>query len=319
MNVLLSEVGLKDSENSGVGGGTPTVFLGLQPCPLDRVQGRTSCLCCSHSVDRRAAKLRPPSDEVRTENGRNSWNPMASPVAAEVTWSSVPRRSATPSRRPSSASGRSSFPPRSRLAAVAPEEGSGSKHQIVNGLFVERRRFVPVTTTRRLAATLVRGRSNPGEAVELFVEVGARVIGAMGPDEQDPCPRLALKRDDHSVLAPQVPNAQPLQGIRPGDPVAERCAAAPGEVVEEHLVGACRRARSRAACASASGVSRTSTATATAWWTRTARPGPCRGASAPGSQRGRRGRRGNRRPDGGKPRRADPSFCRHDAGRQQGD
>lgn len=140
----------------------------------------------------------------------------------------MPRRSAPPSRRPSPASGRSSLPPRSRLAAVAPEERSSSNHQIANGLFVERRRFVPVTTTRRLAAALVRGRSNPGEAVELFVEVGARVIGAMGPDERDPCPRLALERDDHPVLAPQVPNAQPLQGIRPGDPVAERCAAAPG-------------------------------------------------------------------------------------------
>lgn len=154
----------------------------------------------------------------------------------------MPRRSATPSRRTSPASGRSSLPPRSRLAAVAPEERSGSNHQIVNGLFVQRRRFVPITTTRRLAAALVRGRSNPGEAVELFVDVGARVIGAMGPHEQDPCARLVLERDDHSVLAPQVPNAQPLQGIWPGDPVAERCAAAPGEIIKEHLVGACRRA-----------------------------------------------------------------------------
>jgi hypothetical protein len=30
-----------------VGGGTPTRFGGLQPSPLDRVQGRTSCLCCA--------------------------------------------------------------------------------------------------------------------------------------------------------------------------------------------------------------------------------------------------------------------------------
>jgi hypothetical protein len=78
------------------------------------------------------------------------------------------------------------IPPRSRLAAVAPKERSGSYHQIVDGLFGERRRFVPVTTARRLAAALVRRRSNTGEAVKLFVEVGARVIGAVGPDEQDP-------------------------------------------------------------------------------------------------------------------------------------
>jgi hypothetical protein len=51
-----------------------------------------------------------------------------------------------------------------------------------------------------------------------------------------------VERDDYSALAPQVPDAQSLQGIRPGDPVAERRAPATGEVVEEHLVGACHRA-----------------------------------------------------------------------------
>ncbi|HVA05340.1 MAG TPA: hypothetical protein VNG12_01225, partial [Acidimicrobiales bacterium] len=35
-----------------VGGGTPTRFGGLQPSPLNRVQGRTSCLCRSNRVDR---------------------------------------------------------------------------------------------------------------------------------------------------------------------------------------------------------------------------------------------------------------------------
>jgi hypothetical protein len=34
-----------------VGGGTPTFFGGLQPSPLDRVQGSTSYACCSCSVD----------------------------------------------------------------------------------------------------------------------------------------------------------------------------------------------------------------------------------------------------------------------------
>jgi hypothetical protein len=237
--VAYGEVGLRESENSGVGGGTPTVFLGLQPCPLDRVQGPTSCLCCAHSVDRRASRLRPPSDEVRT---------AAPPGTCGLSRGGLRspgvrcRPSATPNRRPSPALGRSSRPPRSRLAAVAPEERSGSYHQVVDGLFVERRRFVLVTTARRLAAALVRRRSNPGEAVKRFVEVGARVIGAMSTDEQDPCARLALERDDHSVLAPQVLDTQPLQGIRPCDPVAERCATAPGKVIEENLVGACRRA-----------------------------------------------------------------------------
>jgi hypothetical protein len=28
-----------------VGGGTPTGLAGVEPCPLDRVQGRTSCVC----------------------------------------------------------------------------------------------------------------------------------------------------------------------------------------------------------------------------------------------------------------------------------
>ena len=32
--------------------GTPTRFGGFQPSPLDRVQGRTSSLCCAHIVDR---------------------------------------------------------------------------------------------------------------------------------------------------------------------------------------------------------------------------------------------------------------------------
>jgi hypothetical protein len=35
-----------------VGGGTPTLLVGIQPCPLDRVQGRTSCSCCEHTIDR---------------------------------------------------------------------------------------------------------------------------------------------------------------------------------------------------------------------------------------------------------------------------
>jgi hypothetical protein len=63
LHVRYQEVGMKESGSGGVGGGTPTVFLGLQPCPLDRVQGRTSCLCCGHSVDRRASRLRPPGWE----------------------------------------------------------------------------------------------------------------------------------------------------------------------------------------------------------------------------------------------------------------
>ena len=58
LHVLYQEVGLKESGFDRVGGGTPTVFLGFQPCPLDRVQGRTSCLCCAHNIDRRSLKPR---------------------------------------------------------------------------------------------------------------------------------------------------------------------------------------------------------------------------------------------------------------------
>jgi hypothetical protein len=44
LHVLSQEVGLKQSDIVGVGGPTPTCFGGLQPSPLDRVQGRTSYL-----------------------------------------------------------------------------------------------------------------------------------------------------------------------------------------------------------------------------------------------------------------------------------
>jgi hypothetical protein len=44
IHVLYQEVGLKESEFDRVGGGTPTCFGGLQPSPLDRVQGRASCI-----------------------------------------------------------------------------------------------------------------------------------------------------------------------------------------------------------------------------------------------------------------------------------
>jgi hypothetical protein len=40
-----------------VGGGTPTRFSGLQPSPLDRVQGSTSYFCSAHSVDRQGSEL----------------------------------------------------------------------------------------------------------------------------------------------------------------------------------------------------------------------------------------------------------------------
>jgi hypothetical protein len=42
LHVLYQEVGLKEPYFSGVGGGTPTFLGGLQPSPLDRVQGSTS-------------------------------------------------------------------------------------------------------------------------------------------------------------------------------------------------------------------------------------------------------------------------------------
>jgi hypothetical protein len=51
LHVLYQEVGLKESETAGVGGGTPTRFGGFQPSPLDRVQGRTFYFWCGHSVD----------------------------------------------------------------------------------------------------------------------------------------------------------------------------------------------------------------------------------------------------------------------------
>jgi hypothetical protein len=44
IHVRYQEVGLKESGPDRVGGGTPTCFGGLQPSPLDRVQGRTSYL-----------------------------------------------------------------------------------------------------------------------------------------------------------------------------------------------------------------------------------------------------------------------------------
>ena len=58
LHVRYQEVGMKESGSGRVGGGTPTAFLGFQPCPLDRVQGRTSCLCCAHNIDRRSLKPR---------------------------------------------------------------------------------------------------------------------------------------------------------------------------------------------------------------------------------------------------------------------
>lgn len=53
-----------------VGGGTPTRLVGFQPCPLDRVQGRTSWWRCDSQVRRRATsagtcKSRPGSDRQR--------------------------------------------------------------------------------------------------------------------------------------------------------------------------------------------------------------------------------------------------------------
>jgi hypothetical protein len=41
-----------------VGGGTPTCFSGLQPSPLDRVQGRTSYFCRLHRVGRQSRLMR---------------------------------------------------------------------------------------------------------------------------------------------------------------------------------------------------------------------------------------------------------------------
>jgi hypothetical protein len=52
LHVRYQEVGLKESGPDRVGGGTPTRFGGLQPSPLDRVQSRTSYLCCAESLDR---------------------------------------------------------------------------------------------------------------------------------------------------------------------------------------------------------------------------------------------------------------------------
>jgi hypothetical protein len=49
-----------------VGGGTPTRFGGLQPSPLDRVQGRTSHLCCPNRVDRQVSKLTPSRSSYRS-------------------------------------------------------------------------------------------------------------------------------------------------------------------------------------------------------------------------------------------------------------
>ena len=42
--------GLQGVDLERVGGGTPTCFGGLQPSPLDRVQGSTSCLCCDSAL-----------------------------------------------------------------------------------------------------------------------------------------------------------------------------------------------------------------------------------------------------------------------------
>ena len=49
--------GLQGVDLERVGGGTPTRFGGFQPSPLDCVQGRTSCSCSAHSVDRRSPSL----------------------------------------------------------------------------------------------------------------------------------------------------------------------------------------------------------------------------------------------------------------------
>ena len=96
-----------------VGGGTPTCFSGLQPSPLDRVQGRTSCSCCAHSVDRRASS-RGPSVMSRTKPGSDEVLTRTTTLPNDI----VVECPCHPSRRQQAVCRQASTPPHGRKSSI---------------------------------------------------------------------------------------------------------------------------------------------------------------------------------------------------------